>query len=386
MEPSFSTQDIFNNKQSFRFTALDIFRGITICFMIVVNSPGAGAEAFTQLNHAAWHGFTLADLVFPSFLFAVGNSLSFSERKYLNHPFRNVFLRILQRSFIIFLLGFLMYWFPFFRIDVATGEISTFPIGETRIMGVLQRIALCYLLAAVLVYWVRSSKWLIVLSGVLLIGYWLVLLAFGDSDPYSVDGNAVLSLDLWVFGASHMYVDGGVLFEPEGLLSTFPALVNTLAGYLVGKWIQKRDPAAMQRLLWWGVACIAAALLWNAAFPINKKLWTSTFVLLTVGLDMIILVTLVYFTRGEQQPISWGRFFIIFGKNPLIVYYFSELVLIAMFRFPCRGVSLYEYIGAYGFQRLIPGSGGSLLFALCYMMLCWGFAWYLDQKKIYIKA
>ncbi|MDB5241590.1 MAG: rane protein, partial [Spirosoma sp.] len=208
-----------------RFLSLDVFRGLTICFMIIVNTPGSGATPFAPLLHADWHGFTPTDLVFPSFLFAVGNAMSFAMKKYSSIGTSAVLAKIAKRTALIFLLGYLMYWFPFFRLT-KSGDVTSFPISETRIWGVLQRIAVCYGIASLLVYFF-SFRTVILLSIVFLVGYWLILLGWGNTaDPFSLAGNAGSQLDLFLFGESHLYHGEGVAFEPEGLLSTLPAIVN----------------------------------------------------------------------------------------------------------------------------------------------------------------
>jgi predicted acyltransferase len=226
------------NAQNQRFLSLDVFRGMTICFMIIVNTPGSGATPFAPLNHAAWHGFTPTDLVFPSFLFAVGNAMSFSLDKYKQISNSSFLTKILRRSVLIFVLGYLMYWFPFFRLNAA-GEIVGAPISHTRILGVLQRIALCYLFASLIIHYF-STKVVIIISCLLLIGYWIILLVFGDhTDPYSMLGNAGTYLDRFLMGENHMYRGEGVAFDPEGWLSTLPSIVNVVIGYYAGKYIQK---------------------------------------------------------------------------------------------------------------------------------------------------
>ncbi|MEM9984078.1 MAG: heparan-alpha-glucosaminide N-acetyltransferase domain-containing protein, partial [Bacteroidota bacterium] len=205
-----------------RFEALDIFRGMTIGLMIVVNTPGSWTETFPPLLHAAWHGFTPTDLVFPSFLFAVGNSLAFSARKWSFQSKGQILSKILRRSLIIFTIGFLLYWFPFF--EFGENELAPLPLSETRIFGVLQRIALCYLGGALLVYRL-NWKQLIAAAAVLLLTYWGVLHAWGD---LTLKGNAARKLDLWLIGPDHMYHGEGIPFDPEGLLSTLPAIVNVI--------------------------------------------------------------------------------------------------------------------------------------------------------------
>ncbi|HEY0670047.1 MAG TPA: heparan-alpha-glucosaminide N-acetyltransferase domain-containing protein, partial [Sphingobacteriaceae bacterium] len=302
---------------STRFTALDVFRGLTVCFMIIVISPGSGAVPYRQLDHAAWHGFTVTDLVFPSFLFAVGNALSFSENKFRHLSSNTVLFSIFKRAVIIFILGYLLSWFPFFRLT-ADNAIVSYPISETRIFGVLQRIAICYLLTALAVRYI-DRKLLIYLAIAVLLVYWLILVAFGSADPFSLEGNAILKLDLLLFGQAHLYYDRGT-FDPEGLLSTMPAVVNTLAGYLAGKYLQEKgtSPIILRPLIAIGLAGIAIALVWNTVFPINKKIWSSSFALLTISIDLILLALLVFITKNQKdKEKNWIRFFTIFGKNPL---------------------------------------------------------------------
>ncbi|MEI8060509.1 MAG: heparan-alpha-glucosaminide N-acetyltransferase domain-containing protein, partial [Ferruginibacter sp.] len=240
-----------------RFTALDVFRGMTICFMIIVNTPGNGATTFSPLLHAHWNGFTPTDLVFPSFLFAVGNAMSFVMLKWIKLSKSQVLLKILKRTAIIFLLGFLMYWFPFMKRDV-TGNFFSFPFSETRVFGVLQRIALCYGIASLIVYYCKP-KMALIISLIFLVGYWISLYVFGDAaDPLGMQTNAGSQLDMWLLGEKHLYHGEGVAFDPEGLLSTFPAVANVIGGYLAGKYIQQKgnDYEGLATLLLTGVALL----------------------------------------------------------------------------------------------------------------------------------
>jgi predicted acyltransferase len=222
-----------------RNLSLDVFRGMTVCFMIIVNTPGNSATTFAPLLHAKWHGFTPTDLVFPSFLFAVGNATSFVMEKWGNMKQSDVLLKIFKRTAIIFLLGYLMYWFPFFKLD-AENNIISFPISDTRIMGVLQRIALCYGIAALMIYYLKPKASVIIAVALLFI-YWALLYLFGDAaDPLSLQGNAGIKLDKWLMGEKHLYHGEGVAFDPEGWLSTLPSIANLIAGFMVGKWIQQK--------------------------------------------------------------------------------------------------------------------------------------------------
>jgi predicted acyltransferase len=376
------------NTASSRSLALDIFRGMTVCFMIIVNTPGSEAFTYSPLRHAAWHGFTPTDLVFPSFLFAVGNAMSFAMKKFETMSQAEVLGKIFKRTLIIFVLGFLMYWFPFFH-QQGDGHWVFNSFSHTRVFGVLQRIGLCYGIAALLIYY-TSPKTVYATVWILLIGYWAILLFFpvGGADPYSMTGNAGYGIDKWLIGENHMYHGEGLAFDPEGALSTLPAVVNVIAGYFTGVFVSRRGKTyeGLAQLLLWGAALIAVACAWNLVFPINKKLWTSSFVLLTVGLDLMILSFLIYFVEFRQQT-RGASFFTVFGKNPLFVYLVSELLIVVLFTIPVGdGENSAEWINRTVFQAVFPGPFGSLLFALIYMLVCWTVGKILDMKKIYIRV
>ncbi|ARK12466.1 heparan-alpha-glucosaminide N-acetyltransferase domain-containing protein [Fibrella sp. ES10-3-2-2] len=373
-----------------RFLSLDVFRGLTVCFMIVVNTPGAGATPFAPLNHAEWHGFTPTDLVFPSFLFAVGNAMSFAMKKYSALGTSAVLSKVAKRTALIFLLGYLMYWFPFFRLG-ESGELLSFPISETRIWGVLQRIGVCYGLASLMVYFF-STRTVFWLSISLLVGYWFMLLGWGDpADPLSLLGNAVRRIDRFLIGDAHLYHgNGGVAFDPEGLLSTLPAIVNVIIGYYAGTFVQRvgKNYESVAKLLLAGALLLFVALCWDMVFPINKKLWTSSFVLLTTGLDLTILATLIYSIEiSNWNRGNWTQFFVIPGKNPLFIYLLSEVLVIIGYMIPAgNGGSVISWIGIHLFQSIAPGPLGSLLFALAFMLLCWSVGWALDRRRIYVRV
>jgi predicted acyltransferase len=371
-----------------RSLALDIFRGMTVCFMIIVNTPGNEELAYSPLHHAAWHGLTPTDLVFPSFLFAVGNAMSFAMKKFETMSQGAVLWKILRRTLLIFFLGYLMYWFPFFRVQ--DGHWSLMPIAQTRIMGVLERIGLAYGIASLLIYYL-SRRTVLIVAVLFLVGYWIVLLVAGVSggDPFSMTGNAGYLLDKWVLGEGHMYHGEGVAFDPEGLLSTLPAVVNVIAGYFAGVYIAKKgkEYEGLTKLLLWGCGFVVIALAWNMVFPINKKLWTSSFVCVTVGIDLVLLAFLIYIIEFRNKK-SWTPFFNVFGKNPLFIYLLSELLIVVLNIIPAgaNGESVFEWVNRVFYQAFFPGAVGSLLFALTYMMLCWSVGKWLDYKKIYIRV
>jgi predicted acyltransferase len=369
-----------------RFLALDVFRGITVCFMIIVNTPGDKVHRFAQLAHADWHGFTPADWVFPSFLFAVGNALAFVMPNFQNTPPQYFLQKIAKRSAIIFLLGFLMYWFPFVKWDEA-GQLMLKPISETRVLGVLQRIALAYFAGSIIAYFFKNKQ-ILGISVLLLLGYWAILMIGGQfEDPLSIQGNVVYKLDHFLFGDSHLYKMNGKPFDPEGLLSTLPAIVNVLAGYLAGQFIRENGNTyqGLAKLLLVGFSLILIAEAWNWGFPINKKLWTSPFVLYTVGLDLGILAAIIFALDFKNITIG-VNFFTIFGKNALFIYLFSEYLAISLkfARVSCEQ-TYFNWVYTTVFQP-IGGKLGSLLFAIVFMLVCWGVGYWLDKKKIYIKV
>ncbi len=364
-----------------RFLSLDVFRGLAVALMIVVNTPGPGAKPFPWLVHAKWFGFTGADWVFPSFLFAVGCAMAFSFQRPTSHG--EFAIKVLRRAGLIFLLGFLMYWYPFVHRDGGGWSLS--PFADTRVMGVLQRIALCYAIAAFAVRYL-STRWLIALSALLLLGYWAILVAFNPADPFSKLGNAGTWLDLRILGQSHLYRrDGG--FDPEGLLGTLPATVNVIAGYLTARMLKDSPDRrrVVVRMAAAGLVLMLAALAWSLVFPIAKKLWTGSFVLLTVGSDLIVLAVLVALLE-VRPPNPATRFFQVFGRNPLVIYLFSELFVTTLRQIEIEpGVDPYDWVGIHIFQAAFPGAVGSLVCAIAYTLVCWLLGYLLDRRNIVLK-
>jgi len=296
-----------------------------------------------------------------------------------------VLAKIFKRTFIIFLLGYLMYWFPFVHWN-EKGELAFNPINHTRIFGVLQRIALAYCAAALMIKYFKL-KTVIRLSFTFLIIYWLILLLFkGSSDPYDMLTNAGTRLDLWLLGPYHLYHGQGVPFDPEGLLSSLPSIANITFGFAAGKWIQEKGNSyeGLAKLLLAGSVFIFISLYWNNFFPINKKLWTGSFVLLTVGIDCILISALV-FTIDFLKIKRFNYFFEVPGKNPLFVYLVSELAATLLGFFMINDLSLHKWF----FQNIFSKAGmyfGSFLFAVVFMMCCWLLGYVLDKKKIYIRV
>ncbi len=358
-----------------RFLSLDVFRGMTICLMIIVNTPGDGAATFAPFLHAHWNGFTPTDLVFPSFLFAVGNAMSFVLPKWEKLSNATVLFRIIKRTALIFLLGYLMYWFPF-----------TGPVANTRILGVLQRIALCYGIGSIIAFYMHERV-MMILAAILLLTYWYISVHFGlPGQELTMTGNAGILFDKWLMGDAHMYHGEGIAFDPEGWLSTLPAIVNVLIGHRVGTFIQEKGKTyeGLTHLLMWGAGFIFLGFMWNYQFPINKKLWSSSFVMLTVGLDMVIIGTIIYRIELQRQ-LQFSGFFEVFGKNPLVIYLFSEVLATTLNMVQVGDISLFEWIFGHGFSHFAP-YWASLAFAISYMLVCWLLGYILDKYKIYIRV
>jgi predicted acyltransferase len=368
-----------------RFLALDVFRGMTICFMIIVNTSGS-KFTYSPLEHAHWHGFTPTDLVFPSFLFAVGNAMSFVMNKWNTLSQTEVLGKIFKRTLIIFLCGFFLYWFPFFHADNAHNILFS-PVSYTRIFGVLQRIALAYCIASLLLYYFKPGTVLSISISILLL-YWALMLMGGDApDPLAMTGNLGYKIDMWLLGNNHMYHGEGVAFEPEGLLSTLPSIVNVTFGYFIGKFIQEKGKSfeGLTKLLLIGFSLIVIGYFWDLSFPINKKLWTSSFVVYTVGIDCVIIAAIIYVVDFLGRT-NWTKFFTVFGKNPLFIYLLSEVGATVLYMIqPEPGVSLYTWM----YQHIYRHAGlyfGSFLFAVSWMLFCWIIGYYLDKRKIYVRV
>ncbi len=365
-----------------RYLALDVFRGADVALMIVVNSLGSSRTAYSPLLHAHWNGFTLTDLVFPTFLFVVGNSMSFSLGKYQSIGNAAFLTKIVRRTVVIFLLGYLMYWFPFVQLS-DMGEWVIKPFSHTRVFGVLQRIALCYLFASLILHYLKE-KGAVIFSIAALVAYWGILSRFGD---LTLQGNAVLKLDLWLLGPDHLYHGEGVAFDPEGLLSTLPAIVNVIAGYLAGVFIQRKGEnyESIAKLMMVGSVLITCALSWHLLFPMNKKLWTSPFVLNTIGIDLIILSTLIFLIDLAQKK-RWTYFFEVFGRNTLFIYLLSELFVITLFAIPAGEQPLHSWIYQNLFRSWASDYNASLFFAVWVMLTCWLVGYVMDKRRVYIKV
>lgn len=364
-----------------RYLALDVLRGMTIALMILVNNPGSWKYIYPPLRHAAWHGCTPTDLVFPFFLFVMGVSMFFSFSKYRDGLNRASLLKVGKRTLLIFAIGLFINTFPQWKTDWST----------VRIMGVLQRIALVYLFASLLVLSL-SRKMLIIASSLILMVYWGVLWYFGDGDPYSLTGNAVKVVDSLILTDQHLYKGFGTPFDPEGILSSLPAVVTSIFGFFAGLIInespRKEVPA---RLFFGGLATTAAGWIWGLWFPLNKSLWTSSYVVYTAGLAAITLAILVYLIDIKEYK-RWTGFFVVFGMNPLFIFAFAGLFMRSLHLFARitmddgTSVPLTTWIYQNVFASWAGPMNGSLLYAVSCIVFFWLIGLILYRNKIFIKV
>jgi predicted acyltransferase len=366
-----------------RQISIDYYRGATIALMLVVNTPGTWSHVFPPLLHAPWHGCTPTDLVFPSFLFIVGVSMWFSFKKFEHGLDRVALAKIGRRSFLLVFIGMLLAYYPFFNKHIET----------LRLPGVLQRIGVCYGIASVLCVGLKP-RMLIGSAAGLLLGYWAVMYYFAlpGTDPYGLENNAVRVLDRMFLGDAHIYKGEGIPFDPEGILSTFPAVVTVLLGWWSGQVMDrwKKEPSnVVFLLLLLGVTVGFTGLLWDLVFPINKKIWTSSYVLYAGGLSMIFL-SFAYWLLDVRGSRAGAGIFLPFGANPLFAYVLSGLLvktLMAIKYVDGAGVEMngYKWVYQQVFMPVEPYKAGSLLFALVFAGLVWLVCAWLYRKKIMIK-
>jgi predicted acyltransferase len=381
-------KDKTSETTSARFLSLDIFRGMTIAGMILVNTPGSWSYVYSPLRHAPWNGCTPTDLVFPFFLFAVGNAMSFSMGKYQALGNAVALRKIFMRAALIFAIGLFLNWFPFIRWD--EGSIVAKSFDNLRIFGVLQRIALAYLGGALIAHFYKPTQAFFI-AGFLLIAYWAILLMYGD---LTLEGNAVLALDQWLIGEDHMYKgyfssiqNANIAFDPEGLLSTIPAISSVVFGFLVGRFIQLKGNSfeMASNLFVVGLISIFLGLWWGIVFPINKPIWSSSYVLYTTGLAMCILGIIVFLVDLQNYK-KWSNAFVLYGKNPLLIYALSGIIVKIYFLIRLGDNNAYGWLYTNVFQPIGGDYFGSFLFALAHVLLFLGVAAWLDKKRIYFKV
>ncbi|HEX6648489.1 MAG TPA: heparan-alpha-glucosaminide N-acetyltransferase domain-containing protein [Pyrinomonadaceae bacterium] len=374
---------VFAANPSGRLVSLDVFRGLTIAAMVLVNNPGTWSSIYWPLEHAEWHGWTPTDLVFPFFLFIVGISitLAFGRRVEEGTVKRDLYLKVVKRSAIIFGLGLFLNGFPFFQLSTI------------RIAGVLQRIALCYLIASVIFLTTKIRTQLLIAVALLII-YWLVMtrLAAPGYAPgdLSKEGSIASFVDRVLLGP-HIWKQGKV-YDPEGLLSTIPAVATTLFGILTGHWLRS-EHTRIEKVVGMfvaGVVCVVLGWSWNPFFPINKSLWTSSYVLFTAGLALQLLA-ICYWVIDIKGYRRWAWPFEVFGVNALALFVGSALMvkLMALIKLPRDDgtqISSQGWIFRKLFLTWASPINASLAYAIAFILLWLFLMWLLYRKRIYIKV
>ncbi|HAA27271.1 MAG TPA: DUF5009 domain-containing protein [Cyanobacteria bacterium UBA8553] len=376
-----------DSTSSHRLVSLDVFRGIAIASMILVNNPGSWDHIYPPLEHAEWHGCTPTDLVFPFFLFIVGVAMPFSFAKYTpeNRPTAAVYWRILRRGVVLFALGLLLALFSLFLDWAIAGKPINF--STLRIMGVLQRISLAYVLAAVAVLNLQR-RWLWILAGVLLIGYWgamqLIPVPGYGAGNLTPEGNLGGYIDQIVLGKSHLYRGGS--FDPEGLFSTLPAVVTVLAGYFTGDWLRKSPIKSRTsiNLAIFGLICLIIGRLWGFLFPINKQLWTSSYVVFTAGWAILVLALCYELieVRGKKR---WGLPLEVMGLNAIFLFVASGLFARILLKTKVGSETTYAWIYEHLFRSWAGALNGSLLFAIVMVSFWWVILYGMYRRHWFLK-
>jgi predicted acyltransferase len=368
-----------------RMLSLDAFRGMTVAGMVLVNNPGTWGAIYGPLEHAEWHGWTPTDLVFPFFLFIVGVSitLALGRRAETAGSKRDLYAKIARRTLVIFGLGLLLAAFPYFHLSTL------------RIPGVLQRIAVCYLFASVIFLNTDWRKQVYVTAG-LLLAYWALMSlvpvpGFGPGALDSKEGNLAAYVDRAVFGLDHVWKQAKV-YDPEGILSTLPAIATTLCGVLTGRLLRSRRTAFEKAAAMFvaGAACVVAGWVWNFWFPVNKALWTSSYVLLTAGMALELLAC-CYWLIDIKGYKRWSLPFVVFGANALAVFFLTGLCakLMGLITLPAadgKRVALQPYIFKNLFAPWASPVNASLAFAVCFVLLWLGVMAILYRRGIFIKV
>jgi predicted acyltransferase len=367
-----------------RLLSLDVLRGVTVAIMIVVNNSGDSRHTYQVLAHSRWNGCTIADLVFPCFLFMVGVSsvFSVSGRLKRNTPRKTLLIQALKRSLIIILLGLIVNGFPFF------------PLHTLRFYGVLQRIGFCYFVGIFLLLFCRSRELFLILGSVFA-GYW-ALLHFvpvpglgtpGVTIPF-LDPHANLAawFDRWLIPANHLYRQG--FYDPEGFLSSLSATGSTLLGILTGKWLRSRKTPRQIAyvIVLAGLTCMLLSVIWMRWYPWNKRLWTGSFELWTGGISLLALAVFYWLLDIRRIGQRFAYPAIVFGMNALTAYVFSELLTALVHVIPWKGISLYRSL-YYPIATNIPNQSiAALVYALLFLFVCFVPVCVLYRRKIFLKA
>ena len=369
-----------------RRVALDAFRGATIAAMILVNNPGSWSHVYAPLRHAEWHGWTPTDLIFPFFLFIVGVAipLAFAPRLAAGASRAALSARVLRRGFVLVLLGLLLAAFPFLTFTPEPGLHPS--LLALRLPGVLQRIGVCYALAALLFLFTRARVQVAVLL-LCLLGYWALLVlvpvpGFGAGQIDARDSSLAAWLDRTLLGEAHLWRQAKV-YDPEGILSTIPALATCLFGVVTGRFLQAPiDPRAQcGRLLASGAVLALAGWLWGFSFPINKPLWTSSYALFTAGLAQLALAVLLFLVDVRGWRRAAGPL-VVYGVNAITVFVGSGLLaktlnLVRISQGERPAIGLAAWIHQTAFASWLPPKLASLAYAIL-----WVAGWYLVLRAM----
>ena len=386
-----------------RLLSLDVLRGITIAGMIMVNNPGSWGSIYAPLGHAEWNGLTPTDLVFPFFMFIMGVSMFLSYKKFEFKFSGRTFTKLLRRSVLLFLIGLGIGWFSLFLRGLRSEELIGLPVFERilqaannfeniRILGVLQRLALVSFFGSliVLLFKPKHIPWII---GFILVAYWAIIYLSGSMELSS--NSLIAIIDRNILGEAHMYTshlaDGSsIAFDPEGILSTLPCIAHVLLGFWAGKLISETKDLGekIQKLFIFGTIIMFIGFLIDYGFPINKKIWSSSFVLTTCGLASLLLGLLIWIIDIKEKK-RWSVFFESFGVNPMFVYVVGAVLSILLSNIGFQYMEKWTSIKGFVYnQWLLPVFGdytGSLVFALIFVTICWYIGHILYKKKIYIK-
>lgn len=438
-----------------RLVSLDVFRGMTIAGMVLVNNPGTWSHIYDPLEHASWHGLTPTDWIFPFFLFIVGVAIPIALGKRVAEGVTGkVYAKIISRSVMIFAIGLLMSVIPFFQfaatdapdwskmliwlamtggllflllrnfklagvliglgiagvvvLNLTGYNVVPYNFGTMRIPGVLQRIGVCYLAVSLIFLHTNWKQQAYIAAGILL-GYWAIMtmIPVPGCEMTTIDDkacNLAAWLDRTILTEAHIWRSAKV-FDPEGILSTLPAIATTIAGVLTGTWLTRRSadddadmagtadrkdgPNKVSGLFFFGTVLLAAGYVWNSYFPFNKALWTSSYVLVTAGLALLTLGACFWLIDIKGYK-AWAKPFVIFGTNALPLFVFSGIFARMIGAYRVSGtdgqpVAVQKWVFDNVFMSVAQPVDASLLYAVCFILLWLFLMWLLYRKKIYIK-
>ncbi|MDO4367515.1 MAG: heparan-alpha-glucosaminide N-acetyltransferase domain-containing protein [Bacteroidales bacterium] len=396
-----------NTIKSQRYVALDVLRGMTVAGMILVNNPGSWSHIFAPLEHAKWAGCTPTDLVFPFFLFVVGAAMAFSFAKYNESLTAASTKKLLKRGVLIFLVGLALNAFPFLPTNLnpnlSYGENLAEYWRHVRIFGVLQRIAMCYILGGLIALWLQKPKKIIPAMAFLMVIHWMILLLIGDPSAEMVNGaKGALSLagqgagaiDIAIAGENHIYHGFGIPFDPEGLLGMLSGSCTLLMGFLLGNLIRTHENKieVVTKLYTIGLISVAAGYVWGNWLPIIKALWTGSYVLYAGGWSTIMLAFFIYFidVKGKEKIFTPFK---ALGMNPLFAFVMAGLfakILGRIIKWTVADGSSYSCLSWFYKNVCVAIVGennqvSSLMFALCYVVVFTAMAMVLYRKRIIIK-